>query len=78
MPTITRFCDMTDQVEEFHIEGTDQIAVDYWLQSDYHNRPKVQDTFGHLDADAREFILSGMTPDIWDTYMGPEDEDFDN
>lgn len=35
----------------------------------------VQDVFPDLDADQREFIASGITPQEWDTYIGDEPED---
>lgn len=35
----------------------------------------IQDIFYNLSDDEREFIMTGSTPDEWDTYMrNPEDE----
>ena len=36
----------------------------------------IQDAFPQLDADAREFIKTGMTPEEWDRVFG--DESLDN
>jgi hypothetical protein len=37
---------------------------------------KVHKVFHHLNADQREFILSGITPEEWKEYIGSdEDED---
>lgn len=33
----------------------------------------IQDAFHMLDADAREFIKTGITPKEWDALFGPEE-----
>lgn len=38
----------------------------------YQNGALIQNAFPHLSADDREFILSGITPDEWDTMVGGE------
>ena len=36
----------------------------------------IQDAFPNLDAEQREFILTGITPQEWnDTFGGDEDEE---
>ena len=35
----------------------------------------VQCAFPQLDADKREFIVSGITPEEWDSCMGGTDDD---
>ena len=36
----------------------------------------IQDAFPNLDAEQREFILTGITPQEWnDTFGGDEDDD---
>lgn len=38
------------------------------------NGTKVQDAFPHLNADEREFLLTGIPPGEWDNFVGePED-----
>jgi len=34
----------------------------------------IQDALPFLDADRREFIMSGITPAMWDEMFPPEDE----
>lgn len=36
---------------------------------------KVQHVFPHLDADKREFILNGITPEEWKEYVGEDNDD---
>ena len=33
----------------------------------------VQDAFPRLNADEREFLISGMTPEKWEETFGPEE-----
>jgi hypothetical protein len=33
----------------------------------------VQDAFPHLDADQREFLITGIAPGEWDAALGPEE-----
>lgn len=33
----------------------------------------IQDVMPHLNADQREFYLTGITPEEWDTFFGEED-----
>jgi hypothetical protein len=30
----------------------------------------IQDAFSNLNADEREFIKTGLTPELWDTVLG--------
>lgn len=34
----------------------------------------VQDVFPHLNADEREFLMSGITPAEWEAAFGSDDE----
>ena len=45
------------------------------LNSYYNSGMNVQDAFPHLNADEREFIMTGCTPDEWNNMFsgGPED-----
>ena len=42
--------------------------IDYWLTSG----TLVQDAFPQLSDDAREFLISGITPEEWDETFGSE------
>lgn len=35
------------------------------------NGTKVQDAFPHLNADEREFLITGIPPGEWDNFLGP-------
>jgi hypothetical protein len=37
------------------------------------DRPYIQDFFPELNADEREFLLTGVTPEEWNRFFG-EDE----
>lgn len=43
---------------------------------DWENGALIQDVMHNLDADEREFFLTGATADEWDEAF-PEDEDFE-
>ena len=34
----------------------------------------IQNIVPHLNADEREFLISGMTPETWEKTMGPEED----
>ena len=52
------------------ILNTDKKSLDeYYKGSDR----LVQDIFPNLDADEREFIMTGYTPEDWDSIFPPED-----
>jgi hypothetical protein len=40
----------------------------------YNNGALVQDAFPNLNADDREFLMTGITPDEWDSLWGSEEE----
>ncbi len=35
---------------------------------------KAQDIFSNLNADEREFIMTGIAPGEWEEYLGPSEE----
>lgn len=45
-----------------------------WLQGDM----LIQQVFSELNTDCREFLLSGLTPDQWDTLMSESLSDESN
>lgn len=54
-----------------------QRTVDLNITPEQYARYKagefVQNAFPHLNADEREFILTGMTPDEWEEMCREED-----
>ena len=45
-----------------------------WMDEDPVTRPYVQDAFPELDANDREFILTGITPEEWDTLTDCDED----
>ena len=45
------------------------LGLQKWL----HNAANIQDIFPGLNADEREFIVSGLTPEAWNAIFGEED-----
>jgi hypothetical protein len=58
------------------VTRTRDINVTPEQMARYEAGMKIQDAFPHLNADDREFILSGITPEEWDEHMGEDDENF--
>lgn len=46
-----------------------------WSDTPRNLRPLVQDAFPQLSDDEREFIITGITPEEWDKYMGSDDDE---
>lgn len=56
---------------------TREIRVDHNKLVDYAVNPttkSIHEVFPELNADDREFILSGITPGIWNEIMRDDDE----
>ena len=50
-----------------------------WADTPRNLRPLVQDAFPQLSDDEREFLITGITPEEWEKYMGSdEDESMDD
>lgn len=65
---ITRRSMLTGAVNTLDIDVTDE------QMADFQSGTKVQDAFPSLAAPLREFILSGITPEEWNTHMIDPDE----
>ena len=50
------------------IDCTEEQYID-WLSGAY-----IQDAMPHLSADDREFLLTGITKEEWDSMFNEEDE----
>lgn len=69
--TITRRSDLSGVTRSM----TMPIPVekwDRWLNTPPSERPHVQDYFPELNADQREFILTGITPEEWEEVFGED------
>lgn len=69
MGLITSVSILDQQEYQMEIEGVTQIEVDAW-RSQGPQSPLIQNAFPNLSAGAREFILSGITPEKWDEMFG--------
>lgn len=46
-----------------------QAQIDLW-----NSGKLIQNVFPHLTADQREFMMTGITPEEWDKFLGVEDD----
>lgn len=70
---LTRVSGLTGRENTLFIPGLTQAMLD-----SYDNGALAQDAFSGLSADHREFIITGITPDEWNTYLSSEEEgDYD-
>lgn len=69
---ITRTSIVTGKTRTLDLPVTEE-QLKVWANGD---GPLIQYCFPNLDADDREFIISGITPDEWDEAFTelPEDE----
>lgn len=58
-------------VKHFREIKVTQAELNDWQKSGVY----IQNYFPDLSADDREFILTGITPEEWDLYMGEPEED---
>lgn len=65
---ITRVCPITGVVNSMEIDCSEE-QLNQWK-----NGALIQHAMPHLSADEREFIVSGMTPEVWEKIFGDEDE----
>jgi hypothetical protein len=56
---IKRVCSFSGEVKRQYIAVT-QDQLDDWLSG-----VLIQNAMPHLTADEREFIMTGITPDVW-------------
>lgn len=62
----------TGRLNEMEINTTPE-KVKEWCHIPFSERPYIQDFFPELNADEREFILSGSTPEEWKELFGEEE-----
>jgi hypothetical protein len=63
---ITKTCMMTGSVNTLDIPVT-QSQIDAWQGG-----LLIQEAMPHLSADDREFLMTGITPQVWDAEFGEE------
>jgi len=54
-------------------ENTMALPITDEQMEAYNNGALVQDAFPHLTPDQREFIMTGILPDVWDAAFAEED-----
>lgn len=65
---ITRISPLTGDTNTMDLPITEE---DYNTWAD--GKALIQNAFPHLSADQREFILSGLMPEEFEKFLGPED-----
>lgn len=66
MLTVTRTSRLTG-IERSRSLPITQAQLDQWASGDL-----IQNVFPDLSLDDREFIMTGVTADEWDKFMGDE------
>lgn len=64
---ITRTCPMTGRRNTLFVEGATHAGLRAWEQG-----ALIQDALPNVSVDHREFIMSGITPDVWERIFGRE------
>ena len=64
MATITRKSQLSGNTNSMELDVT-QAQLDRWQDGEL-----IQDVFPHLNADEREFIKTGITPQEWSDTFG--------
>lgn len=64
---ITRVCPVTGAEKQMDLPVTEH-QITRWQDGAY-----IQDAMPHLTPDQREFLITGMTPDVWDQIFPEED-----
>jgi hypothetical protein len=63
---IERTCPLSGKPKTMTVPVT-QAQLDDWDSGTL-----IQDAMPNLSADEREFIMTGMTPDVWDKLFGED------
>lgn len=69
---LTKQSMLTGKIHEMvlPVDGDKLLA---WMRKPKGQRQLIQDEFPELDADQREFIMTGATKEEWDAIFGDED-----
>ena len=66
---VTRVSCLTGKIHEREIQATPEQLTQYECGAYLH------EALPDASADDREFLLSGITPDEWDAFVGKEETD---
>jgi len=69
MQPVTRKCPFTGEVKTRHLDVTADEVVAY-----VKGGVLVQDAFPRLNAEEREFMMTGIDGKAWKKYVGGDDE----
>ncbi|WP_157186615.1 hypothetical protein [Nocardia jiangxiensis] len=50
------------------------LEINLWMTAPPGHRPHIQRALPFLDAEHREFLISGTTPEEWREIFGEDDE----
>ena len=64
---ITRVCPITSRVNTLRVEGATPEGIAAWK-----NGALIQDALPEVSPENREFIMTGITPSMWDHLFGEE------
>jgi hypothetical protein len=67
---ITKTSPFSGKSNTREIPVTEQELTD-WMDGDRN----IQDCLGHLSADDREFLMTGITPEEWEETFGKDHDD---
>lgn len=70
---LTRKSQLTGQESGMEFPIALREAIETWLSAPYAMKPFVQQAFPELDAEHREFLLTGITPEEWKETFGEEE-----
>ena len=65
---------LTGKTQVLTIPKLSQLDYINWAAMPRVSRPYVQDAFPYLSDDEREFLISGITQNEWDTLIPPEED----
>ena len=64
---ITRICPFTNRVNVRYVEGATPEGIAAWK-----NGKCIQDALPEVSPEEREFIMTGITPSMWNHLFGEE------
>lgn len=70
----SRRSNATGRINSMELSTTEE-KLNAWLLLPRGERPFVQSHFPELNADEREFLISGTTPTEWDDLFGKDPEE---
>lgn len=72
--TETETCSITRYGKTMDFPAELENKIRKWLEIPRQVRPYCQDHFPELNADQREFLISGTTPEEWERLFGGDEE----